>query len=302
MQTVLQTSGLEPMPDKFTINGNQVNLSDLLPPWVPSISPDEMKGRIREYYLNRAVPSQGHDEFLVRLFVRKNHLLTGKARAGLRTIKILDTGAKDTGSLSGGRKGNATQPFKLYRFDPKIDENGKRLPLYDHKKGHVGPDKRSLDQILNVKGEYSVVPFTVDLRVYCDVITRRVGNDDRLLRVATITAVVEPLPKQTDWEKSSQEKSDNTFYRDFLTSADQLYINLGEIGDEIIGIEKFAEECRKSSQRYLVSVNDAEIHRDLISLYDFLVAAAWWKIVSPLRSSIRGKIENWEEYEPCRIH
>lgn len=91
LKDALQSSSqeLKKMPSEFRDRNRLYHLEEAFPAWIGREL--DVQKSIREWYLTSTVPSEnnGHDEFLVRLFVRKNSMLTVKGRKGFMTIKIL---------------------------------------------------------------------------------------------------------------------------------------------------------------------------------------------------------------------
>ncbi|MEM3193087.1 MAG: hypothetical protein QW292_13585, partial [Candidatus Parvarchaeota archaeon] len=247
--------------------------------------PEDMNEYIWEYILQSIVKSSENkdifDEMLLRLFVRKNYLLTDKEKEGFIHIKIYD-GVLNLNTIT-LKNGASFLTTESYRF--LIDYGGvDKVPRYRY----ILLDQKS-------KTSFETKEFTIRLRVYVFLNAKRGDkfNKNRKTMVVSGPAVAIMViePSSIDDEEKFLELLQNNI-------REEVWVNkecIERIFKEINCVPLVAELPYKKFIEYKEN-NDVTV--EFARLYDFSLAIVWSKVVKTIRENLEFEEPKFTNFGP----
>ncbi|MEM3592956.1 MAG: hypothetical protein QXO19_03805 [Candidatus Aenigmatarchaeota archaeon] len=247
--------------------------------------PHDVNEYIWEYILKNIVKSAEDkdifDEMLLRLFVRKNYLLTDKEKEGFIHVKIYD-GVLDLNTIT-LKNGASSLSTESYRF--LIDYGGvDKVPRYRY----ILLDQKS-------KTSFETKEFTIRLRVYVFLNAKRGDkfNKNRKTMVVSGPAVAIMViePSSIDDEEKFFELLQNNIREEVWVNKECIERIFKEINCvplvEELPYEKFIEYKENNG----VTVEFAR-------LYDFSLAIVWSKVVKTIRENLELEDPKFTNFGP----
>ncbi|MEM3829178.1 MAG: hypothetical protein QXP36_08200 [Conexivisphaerales archaeon] len=245
--------------------------------------PDDVNDYIWEYILKNIVKSAENknrfDEMLLRLFVRKNNLLTDKEKEGFIHIKIYD-GVLDLNAITSKNEANSLTT-ESYRF--LIDYEGvDKVPRY------IISDQKS-------KTNFETKEFPIRLRVYVFLNAKEGdnfnGKRETLAVSSPAVAIMVIEPPSIDNEEKFLELLQNNIREEVWVNKECIERIFKEINSEDL-------VSKLSYNKFKEHKDNNDVPVEFVRFYDFSLAIVWSKIVKPIRENLEFEEPKFTDFGP----